>query len=103
MEPQGHGKPHTSPREDEVVVGPSTQRNKENQCPNRQSPQSRKRRGKAAAEPDFLPCKKAKLEQGNCHQQLLVTPALVDYVNCGGGLGARPSPMSLHRAVAACC
>lgn len=62
---------------------------------------SRKRRGKAAAEPDFLPCKKAKLE-GNLSVQLAVTSALMDYVNCGGDLVVSPSPIPLQRAVAVC-
>lgn len=62
---------------------------------------SRKRRGKAAAEPDFLPCKKAKLE-GNLSVQLAVTSALMDYVNCGGELVLPPSPIPLQRAVAVC-
>lgn len=74
--------------------------NKENRCPNSQH--SRKRRGKAAAAPDFLPCKKAKLEQENCAQQVTVSPVLMDFVNCGSELGAPPSPVPLPRAVAAC-
>uniref|UniRef100_A0AAZ3QW71 Immediate early response 2 n=1 Tax=Oncorhynchus tshawytscha TaxID=74940 RepID=A0AAZ3QW71_ONCTS len=37
---------------------------KENRGPSRPDRNARKRRGKAAAEPDFLPCKKAKMEQG---------------------------------------
>lgn len=41
-------------------------------------------------------------EQESCQQPLTVSSLLVDYVSCGGGLGAAPSPMSLHRAVAAC-
>ncbi|XP_008301370.1 immediate early response gene 2 protein-like [Stegastes partitus] len=70
---------------------------KENRCPAAQH--TRKRRGKAAAEPDFLPCKKAKLEQVNCPQQLLVSAVLVDYVKCGNELG---NPIPLQRAIAAC-
>jgi len=109
VEPQGPaslvaGQPRTSPRVQEEVVGSPTERrtgagNKENLCP---TGPSRKRRGKAAAEPDFLPCKKAKLEQGNCHQQLAVTTVLIDYVNCGSELGAPPTPVPLHRVIAAC-
>lgn len=109
VEPQGpaslvDGQPRTSPRvQEEVVDSPTGRRtgagNKENVCP---TGPSRKRRGKAAAEPDFLPCKKAKLEQGNCHQQLAVTSVLIDYVNCGSELGAPPTPVPLHRAIAAC-
>lgn len=72
--------------------------NKENRCPN--SPHSRKRRGKAAAAPDFLPCKKAKLEQQQ--QQVVVSPVLMDFVNCGTELATPPSPVPLPRAVAAC-
>lgn len=74
-------------------------RNKENRCPNSQH--SRKRRGKAAAAPDFLPCKKAKLEQQQ-QQQVIVSPVLMDYVNCGTELAPPPSPVPLPRAVAAC-
>ncbi|TNN83474.1 Immediate early response gene 2 protein [Liparis tanakae] len=72
--------------------------NKENMCPTGPAQHSRKRRGKAAMEPDFLPCKKAKL----CSQQLSVNSVLLDYVNCSSKLGAPPSPMLLHRAIAAC-
>ncbi|XP_078126342.1 immediate early response gene 2 protein [Sander vitreus] len=91
------GKPRTLPRE-EVVCSPAELRrdaeNKENMCPTQHS---RKRRGKAAVEPDFLPCKKAKLEQ-----QLIVNSVLLDYVNCSSELGAHPTPMPLQRAIAAC-
>lgn len=37
---------------------------KENRGPSRPDRNARKRRGKAASEPDFLPCKKEKIEQG---------------------------------------
>ncbi|KAI3359274.1 hypothetical protein L3Q82_002784 [Scortum barcoo] len=70
---------------------------KENRSP---AKETRKRRGKVAAEPDFLPCKKLKLEQTSCPQQLSVNPVLMDYVNCGNELP--PPPVPLHRAVAAC-
>ncbi|XP_023252062.1 immediate early response gene 2 protein-like [Seriola lalandi dorsalis] len=96
--------PRTVPGE-EVAVSPTEgtgTENKENQCPTGPAQHSRKRRGKAAAEPDFLPCKKAKLEQGNCPQQLIVNSVLMDYVNCSSELGAPPSPMPLQRAIAAC-
>lgn len=103
--------PRTSPRE-EVVGSPTELRcdaqartgaeNKENLCPNSRAQHSRKRRGKAAVEPDFLPCKKAKLEQENCTQQLIVSSVLMDYVNCGSELGTPPTPMPLQRAIAAC-
>lgn len=76
--------------------------NKENAHPNSPTAQqSRKRRGKVCATPDFLPCKKAKLEQ-NCAQQLTVNPVLMDYVNCGSILGAPPTPMPVLRPIAAC-
>uniref|UniRef100_A0A3P8SE31 Immediate early response 2b n=1 Tax=Amphiprion percula TaxID=161767 RepID=A0A3P8SE31_AMPPE len=72
--------------------------NKENRCPAAQH--TRKRRGKTAAEPDFLPRKKAKLEPGSCPQQpLVVNSVLVDYVKCGSELG---NAIPLHRAIAAC-
>ncbi|XP_028455378.1 immediate early response gene 2 protein [Perca flavescens] len=91
------GNPRTLPGE-EVVCSPAELRrdaeNKENLCPTQHS---RKRRGKAAVEPDFLPCKKAKLEQ-----QLIVNSVLLDYVNCSSELGAHPTPMPLQRAIAAC-
>ncbi|XP_029293344.1 immediate early response gene 2 protein [Cottoperca gobio] len=94
----------TSPRE-EVETSPTELRrdaeNKENVCP--PGPHhSRKRRGKAAVEPDFLPCKKARLEQQNCPQQLILSSVLLDYVNCSNELGAPPAAMPLQRAIAAC-
>ncbi|XP_068193054.1 immediate early response gene 2 protein [Antennarius striatus] len=100
------GTPLTSCRE-EVVGSPAELDhlrvgNKENLNPTGQGQQSRKRRAKAAAEPDFLPRKKAKLEQRVCPQQLIVSPALMDYVNCGSGLAAHPAPMPLQRVIAAC-
>lgn len=102
------GTPQAEPSREEVSGSPTEQplrrstENKENRCPNSQH--SRKRRGKAAVAPDFLPCKKAKLEQQqeNCAQQVIVSPVLMDYVNCGSELGAPPSPVPLPRAVAAC-
>ncbi|KAM3863849.1 LOW QUALITY PROTEIN: immediate early response gene 2 protein [Diretmus argenteus] len=58
----------TLPREDAGIsaarCGPRSLtdgENKENRLPSGPERHSRKRRGKAAAEPDFLPCKKAKL------------------------------------------
>lgn len=99
------GKPRTSTREE--VVTPATElrrdaENKENLCPTGPAQHSRKRRGKAAMEPDFLPCKKAKLEQAACPEQLSVSSVLLDYVNCSSILGAAPSPIPLQRAIAAC-
>lgn len=99
------GEPRTSYRG--ASVGPPAQEstgaeNKENLCPNSAAQQSRKRRGKAAREPDFLPCKKAKLEQEVCPPPLSVSSVLIDYVSCGAELGAPPTPMPLHRAIAAC-
>lgn len=93
--------PRTVPGE-EVAASPTElhrdAENKENLCPTGPAQQSRKRRGKAAVEPDFLPCKKAKLEQ----QQLIVNSVLLDYVNCSSELGAPPAPMPLQRVIAAC-
>ena len=63
---------------------------------------TRKRRSNAAVEPDFLPCKKAKLELVNYSEQLLVSSALVDYVKCGSELAAAASPLHLTTAIAAC-
>ena len=93
------GQPRTLTREE--AVGPCAE-NKENRCPSGPGQHSRKRRGKAAAEPDFLPCKKAKLEHGNFPQQLLANTALMGYVNCNSEQGGPPTPMPLQRAIAAC-
>ncbi|XP_070837631.1 immediate early response gene 2 protein [Chaetodon trifascialis] len=95
------GKPRILPRE-EVVCPPTGAEDKENLCPTGPAQHSRKRRGKAAVEPDFLPCKKAKLEQGSCPQQLAVNSLLMDYVKCSSELGASPTPVPLQRAIAAC-
>ncbi|XP_054464079.1 immediate early response gene 2 protein [Anoplopoma fimbria] len=88
--------PRTGPLEEVVDSGSVrnyAREDKENRCPSSPAPHSRKRRGKAATEPDFLPCKKARLEQ----------TLLLGYGSCSSGLGALPSPiMPLHRAVAAC-
>ncbi|XP_029912765.1 immediate early response gene 2 protein [Myripristis murdjan] len=75
--------------------------NKENQGPSGPPRHARKRRGMVAAEPDFLPCKKAKLEQGACLKQVALNAVLVDYGNCGSELGAHPSPVPVPRAIAA--
>lgn len=116
QEPQGHsGLATEQPRtlQQEEVVGSPTElpryartntsvENKENLCPSGPAQHSRKRRSKTAVEPDFLPCKKAKLEQGISSQQLIVNAVLVDYVTCSSEMGAPPTPMPLHRAVAVC-
>ncbi|KAM4716958.1 immediate early response gene 2 protein [Anableps anableps] len=75
--------------------------NQENTCLSGPPHHTRKRRGKATAEPDFLPCKKAKLEYGT-PQQLIVSSVLVDYANCSSELGPSPSPIPLQTVIAAC-
>lgn len=92
------GPPETSSREQEEVIGAATAQGTEpthraHRIPHGQL--SRKRRGNASVEPDFLPCKKAKLD---CPLQLVV---LMDYMTCSD-LGAAPSPIPVHRAIAAC-
>ncbi|XP_029363387.1 immediate early response gene 2 protein [Echeneis naucrates] len=100
--------PRTAPGEGEEVGGSRSEHtvaenteNKENRCPAGPVQQSRKRRGKAAAEPDFLPCKRARLEQSG-PQQLFVSSVFMDYVKCSSDLGAPPAPLPVHRAIAAC-
>ncbi|XP_017277369.1 immediate early response gene 2 protein [Kryptolebias marmoratus] len=89
------GQAGTSPR-------PAAEDDKENTCPFASTQQhTRKRRGKATVEPDFLPCKKAKLEYSHCAPQLLVSSVL-DYVSCSSELGTSPAPIPLHTAIAAC-
>ncbi|XP_047215478.1 immediate early response gene 2 protein-like [Girardinichthys multiradiatus] len=75
--------------------------NQENTCLSGPPHHTRKRRGKVTAEPDFLPCKKAKLEYGTA-QQLIVTSVLVDYANCSSELGPSPNPIPLQTVIAAC-
>ncbi|KAF3700306.1 Immediate early response gene 2 protein [Channa argus] len=94
-----------SPPLQQVLASPTELRRAENQqtlCVTHLAHYSRKRRGKAAAEPDFLPCKKAKLEQGISSHQLLVNSVLMDYVSCSSEVGAPPAPVPLQRAAAAC-
>lgn len=62
---------------------------KENRGPSRPDRNARKRRGKAASEPDFLPCKKAKMEQG----RNTVIPSSVNCYRVGGDSLATPVPM----------
>lgn len=111
-ESRGAQDPHTArtlaveeaagPSEEETELRTGAE-DKENQRPAGPAQHARKRRGKAAAEPDFLPCKKAKLEQANSPQQLVVSSVLVDYVMCGSELGTTtPTPIPIQRAIAAC-
>ncbi|KAM4530041.1 immediate early response gene 2 protein [Odontesthes bonariensis] len=94
--------PHTSPHLPDGADTRCSAEDKENMCPSVPTQHTRKRRGKAAAEPDFLPCKKAKLEHGNSPQQLLVNSVLVDFVTCSSKLGPPPTPIPLQTAIAAC-
>ncbi|XP_043956979.1 immediate early response gene 2 protein [Gambusia affinis] len=89
--------PHPAADADELV---DTQ-NQDSTCLSGPPYHTRKRRGKATAEPDFLPCKKAKLEYGTS-QQLIVSSVLVDYANCCSELGPSPSPIPLQTVIAAC-
>ncbi|XP_032444055.1 immediate early response gene 2 protein [Xiphophorus hellerii] len=77
------------------------EQNQDSTCLSGPPHHTRKRRGKATAEPDFLPCKKAKLEYGTA-QQLIVSSVLVDYANCCSELGPSPSPIPLQTVIAAC-
>lgn len=107
---QGLQSPASPPAEEPRSTSSSTElrrthtraENKENVCPSGPVQHSRKRRSKTAAEPDFLPCKKAKLEQGNCPQQLIVSSVLSDYVTCSSELRTAPTPIPVHTAIAAC-
>ncbi|XP_013876346.1 immediate early response gene 2 protein [Austrofundulus limnaeus] len=90
----------TSPHLPRETAAPSGKDNKETTCPFGSTQQhTRKRRGHETAAPDFLPCKKAKLEY--CSQQLLVTSVL-DYVSCSSELGTCPAPIPLQTVIAAC-
>uniref|UniRef100_A0A1A8HJ35 Immediate early response 2 n=1 Tax=Nothobranchius korthausae TaxID=1143690 RepID=A0A1A8HJ35_9TELE len=91
------GRTETSPRLLPGDADSHSGADKENTCPYGPAQHTRKRRGNAAAEPDFLPCKKAKLECGISPQQLHVSSVL-DYVKCGE-LGP---PIPLQTVIAAC-
>ncbi|CAB1342254.1 unnamed protein product [Coregonus sp. 'balchen'] len=68
---------------------------KENRGPSRPDRNTRKRRGKAAAEPDLLPCKKAKMEQGR-------NTFILSSVNCYGvGGDSLASSVPMLRAISA--
>lgn len=69
-----------------------TTEDKENQSPARQS---RKRRGKASAAPDFLPIKRARLEPGE--ERYAAPPA-----SCRAGAGDSLAALSLNRVIPAC-
>ncbi|XP_037331829.2 immediate early response gene 2 protein [Pungitius pungitius] len=107
--PLDRAKPPSSTREEFVSRDAENKQNKQNKgnkenlCPGGTAQRSRKRRGKAATEPDFLPCKKAKLEQATCPLQLGgVNPLWLDYASCSNILGAPPPAVPVHRAIAAC-
>lgn len=96
------GQAGTSPLLPREHATPSGKDNKENTCPLGSAQQhTRKRRGLETAAPDFLPCKKAKLEYNNCSQQLLVSSVL-DYVSCSSELGTSSAPIPLQTVIAAC-
>lgn len=97
----GHPEPQTveptpveededSGRADEGCDGENTV-DKENQSPSRQS---RKRRGKAAAAPDFLPSKRARLEPGEERYGVPVG-------SCRTGAGDSLSALSLNQVIPA--
>ncbi|XP_041641301.1 immediate early response 2b [Cheilinus undulatus] len=69
-----------------------TTEDKENLSPTRQS---RKRRGKASAAPDFLPSKRARLEPG---EERYAAPL----GSCRVGAGDSLSALSLNRVIPAC-
>lgn len=69
-----------------------TTEDKENQSPARQS---RKRRGKASAAPDFLPIKRARLEPG---EERYAAPL----GSCRAGAGDSLAALSLNRVIPAC-
>ncbi|XP_069005409.1 immediate early response gene 2 protein [Embiotoca jacksoni] len=93
------GQPRAFPGEE---VARRAAGNKENVRPAGPAQHTRKRRGKAAAEPDFLPCKKARLERGSGPRRLIVNSVLMDYAKCSSELGAPSPSIPLQRAVAAC-
>lgn len=97
------GQAGTSPHLPREAATPRGEDNKENRCPFGSAQQhTRKRRGHATAAPDFLPCKKAKLEYNNCSQQLLAGSVL-DYVSCSSELGTSPAPIPLQTVIATAC
>ncbi|XP_041829236.1 immediate early response gene 2 protein [Melanotaenia boesemani] len=91
----------TSPHLPADAHSQSSGENKENLRVCGPTQNTRKRRGKASAEPDFLPCKKAKLEHGSSPQQLHVNSVL-DYVKCSSNLGPPQTPIPLQTVIAAC-
>ncbi|XP_076838429.1 immediate early response gene 2 protein [Brachyhypopomus gauderio] len=116
MDPSGTEAPETpetvralAPRSSEGVHGseresdPAVQHarvDKENRDPRKLDRHSRKRRGNAAAEPDFLPCKKAKMDSGEVKRVLHGTTRS-NCVNCGRDTDTL-SAAHLPRTVVAC-
>ncbi|XP_072549688.1 immediate early response gene 2 protein [Salminus brasiliensis] len=70
----------------------------ENRSPARADRHSRKRRGKTATEPDFLPCKRAKMDSGAV---LRILQDATLRSNCGREADALPSA-HMPRTVATC-
>lgn len=72
---------------------------KENMSPARQS---RKRRGKASAAPDFLPSKRARLEPGEeRYASAAAAAAAAPLASCRAGAGDSLSALSLNRVIPA--
>lgn len=102
-EPQPEPEPELSPAEpaseepgsaEEGCDGELTE-DKENMSPARQS---RKRRGKASAAPDFLPSKRARLEPG---EERYASAAPAPLASCRAGAGDSLSALSLNRVIPA--
>uniref|UniRef100_A0A8C5EWJ6 Immediate early response gene 2 protein-like n=2 Tax=Gouania willdenowi TaxID=441366 RepID=A0A8C5EWJ6_GOUWI len=91
----------TCPQESRTSPIIQTVEDKENHRPPAPVQHGRKRPGKATMEPDFLPCKKARLDHGGCCS-LVVSSVLVDYVNCGGELSVPQTSIPLQTVIAAC-
>ncbi|XP_062875027.1 immediate early response gene 2 protein [Trichomycterus rosablanca] len=86
-----------SPKQDSPVT------DKENCNTNGHDGQSRKRRGKLCSEPDFLPCKKAKLDCAEVRRVLLDTAARSNSGQCARETGSHIQPAALiPRTIATC-
>ncbi|XP_035253767.1 immediate early response gene 2 protein-like [Anguilla anguilla] len=101
--------PVASPGEDKPCQGESkaasagfkrSQENKENLRSLGPDRHSRKRRGKATAEPDFLPSKRAKMEVGEENQVIRSTALRSNSANCNRAMTALTS-LPLSQVIAA--
>ncbi|XP_017577462.1 immediate early response gene 2 protein [Pygocentrus nattereri] len=93
--------PEEPPKSASAAEPTHAEEDQENRSPVRVDRHSRKRRGKTATEPDFLPCKRAKMDSGEVLRILQDATLRSNSGQCARGTDTLPGAHML-RAVATC-